>query len=208
MEIKNKLLKSQNKRWLIVSFFISTVLLLPLIFLFSNVFNIEKSEFSYLWNTLLLDYSLNTLYLVFLTGSFSLIFGIIPAWFISNYNFRLRKFFDIALYLPLAIPTYIMAFTYSDILSFTGPIQSFLRKKSPNLAELMNKDYLQIEILGIILGLALYPYIYTACRLSFSLIGSSYINMSKNLGLSGQDYFLRLFFLYQNQLFFQDFFLL
>ena len=190
MEIKNKLLKSQNKRWLIVSFFISIVLLLPLIFLFSNVFNIEKSEFSYLWNTLLLDYSLNTLYLVFLTGGFSLIFGIIPAWFISNYNFRLRKFFDIALYLPLAIPTYIMAFTYSDILSFTGPIQSFLRKKSPNLAELVNKDYLQIEILGIILGLALYPYIYTACRLSFSLIGSSYINMSKNLGLSGA----RLFF--------------
>jgi iron(III) transport system permease protein len=125
LEIKNKFLKSQNKRWLIVSFFISILLLLPLIFLFSNVFNIEKSEFSYLWNTLLLDYSLNTLYLVFLTGSFSLIFGIIPAWFISNYNFRLRKFFDIALYLPLAIPTYIMAFTYSDILSFTGPINLF-----------------------------------------------------------------------------------
>ena len=191
MEIINKLLKSQNKRWLVASLIISIVLLLPLFFLFSNVFNIEKSAFSYLWNTLLLDYSLNTLYLIFLTGSFSLVFGIIPAWFISNYTFRLRKFFDIALYLPLAIPTYIMAFTYSDILSFTGPIQSFLRKTYPSLAELLNKDYLQIEILGVILGLALYPYIYTACRLSFSLIGSSYINMSKNLGLSGVKLFFR-----------------
>ena len=190
MEIIKRILKSQNKRWLIVSFFISILLLLPLIFLFSNVLNIETSEFFYLWNTLLLDYSLNTLYLIFLTCGVSLIFGIIPAWFISNYNFRLRKLLDILLYLPLAIPTYIMAFTYSDILSFTGPLQSFLRKNSPNLAEFMNKDYLQIEILGIILGLSLYPYIYTSCRVSFSLIGSNYINMSKNLGVSGT----RLFF--------------
>ena len=83
-----------------------------------------------------------------------------------------------------------MAFTYSDILSYTGPIQSFLRDNFYSISVLFNQDYLQIEVLGIIMALALYPYIYTACRLSFSLIGSCYINMSTNLGLSGT----RLFF--------------
>ena len=34
------------------------------------------------------------------------------------------------------------------------------------------------------MGLALYPYVYSVCRVSFSLIGSNYINLSKNLGLS------------------------
>ena len=50
---------------------------------------------------------------------------------------------------------------------------------------------MQIEILGILLGLALYPYVYTASRVSFNLIGSTYINMSKNLGLSSTKLFFK-----------------
>ena len=84
-----------------------------------------------------------------------------------------------------------MGFTYIDILSYTGPIQSFFREKSPFFADIINRDYLQIEILGILLGLALYPYIYTASRISFSLIGSNYINISRNLGLSKVETFFK-----------------
>jgi len=64
-----------------------------------------------------------------------------------------------------------MAFTYSEILSFTGPFR-------------IKADLLQIEILGIILAFSLYPYIYSVARISFSLFGSKYIDISKNLGLS------------------------
>ena len=128
---------------------------------------------------------------MFLTSLVSLLLGIIPAWYISNYKFKGRNFFDIVLYLPLAIPSYIMGFTYIDILSYTGPIQSHLRELSPYLAEIINRDYLQIEVLGALLGLALYPYVYTASRISFSLIGSNYINISKNLGLSSFQTFYR-----------------
>ena len=52
------------------------------------------------------------------------------------------------------------------------------------LASYFNIDYLQIETLGILLGLALYPYVYTAARVAFSLLGSNYIDLSKSLGLS------------------------
>ena len=72
----------------------------------------------------------------------SLIFGIIPAWYVSNYKFFGRKFIDLILYLPLAIPTYIMAFTYSEILSFTGPFK-------------ITYDLLQIEVLGVILAFSI-----------------------------------------------------
>tara|TARA_B100000287_G_scaffold430577_2_gene486102 strand:+ start:1007 stop:2311 length:1305 start_codon:yes stop_codon:yes gene_type:complete len=77
-----------------------------------------------------------------------------------------------------------MAFTYSDILSFTGPFQSFVRKNYPDLSDFVNQDYLQIEVLGIIMALSLFPYVYTVSRVSFSLLGSNYINLAKNLGLS------------------------
>ena len=191
MEIIKKIVQLEHKRWIIGSSLIALFLLLPIIFLFSNIFEIEQTAFVYLWKNLLLDYSFNTFYLIAITSFFALLFGILPAWYVSNYKFKFRVFFDIALFLPLAIPTYIMAFTYSDLLSYTGPLQSFLRNNYPDFSSIFNKDYLQIEILGIILGLALYPYVYTASRVSFSLIGSTYINMSKNLGLSSTKLFFK-----------------
>ena len=191
MEIKNKIFLLENKRWIFGSVFFAILLLLPIFTLLYKLFFIEGNSFSYLWETILLDYTFNTFYLILLTSFFSLLFGILPAWFISNYNFKGRSFLDVALYLPLAIPSYIMAFTYSDILSFTGPIQTFLRANFVDISETFNQDYLQIEILGIILALALYPYIYTASRVSFSLLGANYINISKNLGLSTFKIFIK-----------------
>ena len=64
-------------------------------------------------------------------------------------------------------------------------------KDPPTLQFANNRDYLQIEVLGGLLGLALYPYVYTALRVSFSLIGSSYIDVSKNLGLSDVKMFFK-----------------
>ena len=167
-----------------LTLFISLILLCPLIYLVYNVLGLKSENFFYLWNSLLIDYSLNTIYLVFLTSLFSLFLGIIPAWFVSTSNFRGKNFFDVILFLPLAIPSYIIAFTYSDLLSYTGPMQSFVRNNIPQLSPYVNQDYLQIEILAFLMALVLYPYLYTACRISFSLIGSNYINISKNLGMS------------------------
>ena len=184
MEVKNKIFKLENKRWVIGSILFSVLLLLPIFTLFYKLLYSEGNSFEYLWKNLLLDYTFNTFYLIIITAFFSLLFGIIPAWLISNFKFQGRNFLDIVLYLPLAIPSYIMAFTYSDILSYTGPIQSFLRQNFYSISVFFNQDYLQIEVLGIIMALALYPYIYTVSRVSFSLVGSNYINVSKNLGLS------------------------
>ena len=105
---------------------ISVFLLCPLIYLLYSVIGLSLDTFVYLWNNLLLGYSLSTLYLLLLTVLFSLILGIVPAWFVSTTNFKGKSFFDIILFLPLAIPSYIIAFTYSDLLSYTGPIQSIV----------------------------------------------------------------------------------
>ena len=113
----------------LVSFF----LLCPLIYLLYSIIGLSLDTFVYLWNNLLLGYSLNTLYLLLLTVLFSLILGIIPSWFVSTTNFKGKSCFDIILFLPLAIPSYIIAFTYSDLLSYTGPIQSIVRNNYPDL---------------------------------------------------------------------------
>ena len=191
MEVRRKFVQIEHKKWVLASLFVGLLLLLPMFFLFTKLFQVPSFDFFYLWDTLLLDYSFNTFYLILITSVFAIIFGVMPAWFVSNYDFKLRNFFDLVLYLPLAIPTYIMSFTYSDLLSYTGPMQFFLRKNLPDVAPYFNHDYLQIEVLGVLLGLALYPYVYTALRVSFSLIGSSYIDVAKNLGLSDVKMFFK-----------------
>ena len=184
MEIIKNYFIVENKRWIIGSLLIAFLLLLPIVILFIQLFSEPGKNFSYLWNTVLIDYTFNTFYLILITSLFTLLFGLFPAWIISNYRFIGRNFYDLVLFLPLAIPSYIMGFTYIDILSFTGPVQSFLRNNFPWLASYFNIDYLQIETLGVLLGLALYPYVYTAARVAFSLLGSNYIDLSKSLGLS------------------------
>ena len=71
-----------------------------------------------------------------------------------------------------------MAFTYSELLSFTGPFK-------------ITYDFLQIEVFGIILSFSLYPYIYSVSRISFSLFGSRYYDMAKNLGLNAYQTILK-----------------
>ena len=176
MEI-NKKYRSNSRKLILSTVLLSLIVILPIVALITSTVNVDTSNFKYLWNNLLFDYSFDTIYLVLITSFFSLLFGVLPAWYISTNSFKGKNIYDILLYLPLAIPVYIMAFTYSDILSYTGPMQSFARNYFPDLASLLNQDYLQIEILGIIMALALYPYIYTACRLSFSLVGANYIDL-------------------------------
>ena len=183
MEI-NRIFLLQNKRWILGSVFLAIILLLPIFILFGELFSVQESSFFYLWDNLLIDYTFNTFYLLILTSFFSLLFGILPAWLITNYKFKGRNILDVILYLPLAIPTYIMAFTYSDMLSYTGPIQSFFRNNFVEFSTIFNRDYLQIEFLGLLMALSLYPYIYTSSRVSFSLLGSNYMDLSKNLGVS------------------------
>ena len=169
-----KKVKFQDK----VALFLFLLIFSPILFLLVKSFNQDTESLLYLFKNLLFEYSVNTIYLVLITSFFSLVIGIIPAWYVSNYQFAGRRIVDLILYLPLAIPTYIMAFTYSELLSFTGPFK-------------ITYDFLQIEILGILLAFSLYPYIYSVSRISFSLFGSRYYDMAKNLGLNGYQTILK-----------------
>ena len=88
--------------------------------------------------------SINTFYLLTVTIFVSLFLGLFPAWYITLYQFKFRKTIDFLMYLPLAIPTYIMAFSYGEILSYTGPFQTFLRFYFESISNFFNRDYLTI----------------------------------------------------------------
>ncbi|WDR02433.1 hypothetical protein PSQ19_17780 [Devosia algicola] len=95
--------------------------------------------------------------------------GLIAAWLVTHYEFPLRRLFDWALILPLAVPTYLAAYTYVEIFGFVGPVQQLVRMIT-GASSL--KDYWFPDIRSnwgavIVLSAVLYPYVYAACRAFF-----------------------------------------
>lgn len=65
--------------------------------------------------------------LLLLVGVFTGVIGLLSAWLVSNFEFPGRKLFEWAFILPLAIPTYISAYAWVEVMDFTGPLQTAIR---------------------------------------------------------------------------------
>ncbi len=83
---------------------------------------------AHLASTVLGTYILNTLALMVMAGGLALVLGTGCAWLVSAARFPGRSVLAWALVLPLALPAYIAAYLYGDLLEFTGPVQTMLRE--------------------------------------------------------------------------------
>ncbi len=125
-------------------------------------------------------------------GVLTILIGTGSAWIVTAYQFRGRAFLDWALLLPLAVPTYIIAYSYIDILHPIGPVQSLLRDGLgldmqqfwfPNIRSVWGGIFL--------LSFVLYPYVYLSTRAMFLMQSASLIEVARSLGLKPNQVFLR-----------------
>ena len=72
--------------------------------------------------TVLPGYVWRTLLLMTGVGALSFLIGTGTAWLVTMCRFPLRKVFQWALLVPLALPTYIVAYAYVDFLTYAGPL--------------------------------------------------------------------------------------
>lgn len=115
------------------------------------------------------------------------ILGLVSAWLVTHFEFPGRRIFEWALVLPLAIPTYLAAYTYVEFLDFTGPIQQALRAV---IGGQTIKDYWFPQIksptgAAFVLSMVLYPYVYASCRAFFVMQSGSISAAARTLGAGG-----------------------
>ena len=115
------------------------------------------------------------------------VLGLLAAWLTTHFEFPGRRLLEWALILPLAIPTYLAAYTYVEVLNFTGPIQHLVRALTG--AETL-KDYWFPNIrsdtgAAFVLSMVLYPYVYVACRAFFLMQSGSISIAARTLGADG-----------------------
>jgi iron(III) transport system permease protein len=113
--------------------------------------------------------------------------GLVSAWLVTHFEFPGRRILEWALVLPLAVPTYLAAYAWVEVLGFTGPVQGLVRGLT-GAATL--RDYWFPDIrsgLGaaIVLSSVLYPYVFVACRAFFLMQSGSVGAAARTLGASG-----------------------
>lgn len=110
--------------------------------------------------------------------------GTSTAWLVTAYDFPGRRLLEWALLLPLAVPTYIIAYAYLDLLHPIGWIQSGIRAalgyQSPRDFRL--PDIRSMAGCIVLLGFVLYPYVYLTTRAMFLTQAANLVEVSRTLG--------------------------
>ncbi len=125
-------------------------------------------------------------------GGATIALGTGCAWLVVMCEFPGRRLLDWTLVLPLAMPTYVLAYAYTDVLQFTGPVQSLLRE----LTGWGWRDYWFPNIHSVggaifVLSMALYPYVYILARAAFLDQSVCALEVSRTLGCSPWSAFRR-----------------
>ena len=179
--------------WSLLPFAVLIVFTAPLLIVISSLLGEYSENWSHLYEYVLFDYISNSLILVFGVGVVVFLLGTITAWTVTNYNFFGRNIFEWALILPLAIPPYILAYTFTGLFDPYGDANIFIR-------EILGLDESVIIFPGvrniygaiIVFGFTLYPYVYLVSRSAFINQSKSMIEASRLLGLNQIQVFYKL----------------
>lgn len=156
--------------WLsVLGVLVACLLLVPVVSIAASVFAPDAGAWTHIRQTLLAELVQNSLWLALAVGIGVGVIGTLGAWLTANHDFPGRSAFEWLLILPLAMPAYVMAYTYTDILQYAGPVQSALREW---FGWQSKGDYWfpEIRSLGgaaVMLTFVLYPYVYVLARVAF-----------------------------------------
>jgi iron(III) transport system permease protein len=138
----------------------------------------------HLFSTVIPRYSGNTAALVLVVLLTVAVFGVGTAWLTACYRFVGHSMLSWLLVLPLAMPSFVMAYAYTDLLDVAGPIQSALRAATGlDVQTLWFPEIRSVPGAGLMLGFALYPYVYIVARQAFEDRSASAIEAAKTLGM-------------------------
>ena len=161
--------------WTLLTLALCVILASPIAAVFSAAAGDTGGLWQHLFTTVLPRYVTNTLVLMVGVAVLTLVIGVSTAWIVTRWDFPGRRILEWSLLLPAAVPAYIVAYTFTDFLEFAGPLQTALRETFGWQTKL---DYWFPEIRSmpgaiIVLGLALYPYVYIMTRTAFRLTPGS-----------------------------------
>jgi len=177
--------------WTISAVLIGLILFLPMA---EVLWHLTKpaENWEHLRDTVFGRYLKGSILLVVGTATLSILFGVSSAWLVACCEFPGRKIFEWALILPFAIPTYIAAYAYFDLIDRLTPLLIWVRVNINQEAMTLLNDTIVYPVTIIVLASVLYPYVYLVARTAFTRQSSQYIESARTLGHGPHSTFWRM----------------
>ena len=160
------------------------LLLLPVATVVWLAFGSATGVWAHLTSTVLPSALRDTLSLVAGVGAATLVIGTGTAWLVTMYRFPGRAVLDRLLVLPLAMPTYIVAYALVDLADFTGPFSGVYRSLFgwQTARQAWLPDLRSQSGAIFVLSIVLYPYVYLSARASFVQQSICVLEVARTLG--------------------------
>jgi iron(III) transport system permease protein len=179
--------------WMISAILLSALIVMPVAAVLYLAFNPTENIWPHLLRTSLPRYVHNSLLLMLGVGVSVCLIGVCNAWLVTMCRFPGRRQFEWLLALPFAVPAYVIAYIYTDLLEFAGPVQVLLRHlfgwQRP--ADYWFPDIRSLGGATLVMSLVLYPYVYLLARSAFLDQSPAVIDASRILGYGPWRSFLR-----------------
>ncbi|WP_313200338.1 iron ABC transporter permease [Rhizobium sp.] len=182
-----------GRNWLALSAIAALIVILPIAGLAVEALKGSVGLWAHLFSSILPVALIDTVILLLGVGVVTAVLGTTTAWLVTAYDFPGRRVLEWALLLPLAVPTYIIAYAYLDILHPIGSVQGAIRwllgYESPRQFRL--PDIRSMTGCILLLGFVLYPYVYIPTRAMFLTQSGNLVDAARTLGVSRRAIFWR-----------------
>ena len=179
-----RLKESGNLAWSLTALLISLVAILPLLAIAAIALQASGDTWPHLIENVLPGALRRTALLLAGVGALTLLIGTGTAWLVTMYRFPGRNLLQWLVLLPLAIPTYIIAYTYLELLDYSGAVQTGLRALF-GWQDARSYWFPDIRSVGgaiFVMSAVLYPYVYITARASFVAQSVCILEVSRSLG--------------------------
>ncbi|MCC1481602.1 ABC transporter permease [Roseibaca sp. Y0-43] len=178
--------------WTVLAVIVAAIVFLPIATVLTRVFLPSDGVWPHLMDTVLPGYIRNSLLLLVGVPSLAIMIGVVTGWLVAAFEFPGRRVFEWGLMLPLAMPSYVIAYVYYDRLSSWGPIQSSLRDWFGwQVGDYWFPQVASVPGAIVLLSLVLYPYVYLLSRAAFMGQSQHLMDTARALGHTRMQAFIR-----------------
>ena len=176
--------RATGRRWAAAVLAVAAIVGVPVVSVVVLAFGPAADIWRHLATTVLPTYAMNTLWLMMGVGLATFVIGVGTAWLVTTCRFPGRALFTWVLMVPLAMPAYVIAYVYTDLLEFAGPVQTTLRDVFgwQSAAEYWFPNVRSLAGAITVMSLVLYPYVFLLSRAAFQEQSICVLEVSRTLG--------------------------
>lgn len=160
----------------------AVLVLLPIGYVISLALSADSAVWHRLWTTRIPELLLNTVSLASAVAVLALVLGVSTAWMVTRFEFPGRRLWEVGLVLPLAMPTYVLAYVYNYLLGFGGPMEQLWQMIAGPQARIISPQ----NFWGVTFVMALdtFPFVYLLTRSALLSFNASFEEVARTCGAS------------------------